>query len=159
PEADARRHADVRGRRRRARAPPPGARGRHPPRSRSARRGRRRRTGVGPPCLPVRTAGDGGGPAAAARAPPWRARLLRTGSRCQRDEASGRGGPRLADPGVRDRAHEPDETRRTFVFTRSEDRMHFYINGKLFGERGTEISVPLGSVEEWTIRNEDTQLH
>jgi len=45
------------------------------------------------------------------------------------------------------------------VFTRSADRMHFYINGKLFGESGTEITVPLGSVEEWTIRNEDNQLH
>jgi len=53
----------------------------------------------------------------------------------------------------------PTTARRTFVFTRSEDRMHFYINGKLFGERGTEITVPLGSVEEWTIRNEDNQLH
>ena len=53
----------------------------------------------------------------------------------------------------------PATTRRTFVFTRSADRMHFYINGKLFGESGTEITVPLGSVEEWTIRNEDNQLH
>jgi FtsP/CotA-like multicopper oxidase with cupredoxin domain len=50
-------------------------------------------------------------------------------------------------------------TRRTFVFTRSMDRMHFYINGKLFGEAGTTLTVPLGSVEEWTIRNEDNQLH
>jgi suppressor of ftsI len=45
------------------------------------------------------------------------------------------------------------------VFTQSADRTHFYINGKLFGERGTETTVPLGSVEEWTIRNEDNQLH
>ena len=37
--------------------------------------------------------------------------------------------------------------------------MHFYINGKLFGERGTQTTIPLGSVEEWTIRNEDNQLH
>src|SRR5262249_60103046 len=53
----------------------------------------------------------------------------------------------------------PTTTRRTFVFTRSGDRMPFYINGKLFGESGTEIRVPLGSVEEGTIRNEDNQLH
>jgi FtsP/CotA-like multicopper oxidase with cupredoxin domain len=53
----------------------------------------------------------------------------------------------------------PATTRRTFVFTRSMDRMHFYINGKLFGDRGTETRIPLGSVEEWTIRNEDNQLH
>jgi suppressor of ftsI len=53
----------------------------------------------------------------------------------------------------------PTTTRRTFVFTRSTDRAHFYINGKLFGERGTETRIRLGSVEEWTIRNEDNQLH
>src|SRR5262249_40882149 len=50
-------------------------------------------------------------------------------------------------------------TQRTFVFTRSMDRMHFYINGKLFGERGTQTTIRLGSVEEWTIRNSDNQLH
>jgi len=53
----------------------------------------------------------------------------------------------------------PATTQRTFVFTRSMDRMHFYINGKLFDEPGTETRIPLGSVEEWTIRNEDNQLH
>jgi suppressor of ftsI len=50
-------------------------------------------------------------------------------------------------------------TQRTFVFTRSMDRTHFYINGKLFGERGTQTTIRLGSVKEWTIRNEDNQLH
>ncbi|HTB75605.1 MAG TPA: multicopper oxidase domain-containing protein [Polyangiaceae bacterium] len=50
-------------------------------------------------------------------------------------------------------------TRRTFVFRRSMDRAHFYINGKLFGDPGTELTIPLGSVEEWTILNEDNQLH
>jgi FtsP/CotA-like multicopper oxidase with cupredoxin domain len=53
----------------------------------------------------------------------------------------------------------PVRTRRTFVFTRSMDRMRFYINGKLFGDADTTVSVPLGSVESWTIRNEDNQLH
>jgi FtsP/CotA-like multicopper oxidase with cupredoxin domain len=53
----------------------------------------------------------------------------------------------------------PVTARRAFVFTRSMDRMRFYINGKLFGEAGTTVTVPLGSVEEWTIRNEDNQLH
>lgn len=53
----------------------------------------------------------------------------------------------------------PATIRRTFVFTRSADRMHFYINGKLFGERGTQTTIRLGTVEEWTIRNEDNQLH
>jgi suppressor of ftsI len=53
----------------------------------------------------------------------------------------------------------PATTQRTFVFTRSMDRMHFYINGKLFDEPGTETRIRLGSVEEWTIRNEDNQLH
>ena len=53
----------------------------------------------------------------------------------------------------------PTTTRRTFVFTRSPDRLRFYVNGKLFGENGTEATIPLGSVEEWTIRNDDNQLH
>jgi len=53
----------------------------------------------------------------------------------------------------------PTTARRTLVFTRSEDRARFYINGKLFGDPGTETTIPLGSVEEWTIRNEDNQLH
>jgi FtsP/CotA-like multicopper oxidase with cupredoxin domain len=53
----------------------------------------------------------------------------------------------------------PTTTRRTLVFTRSQDRTRFYINGRLFGEAGTETTIPLGNVEEWTIRNEDNQLH
>jgi FtsP/CotA-like multicopper oxidase with cupredoxin domain len=53
----------------------------------------------------------------------------------------------------------PTTARRTLVFTRSEDRARFYINGKLFGEPGTETTIPLGKVEEWIIRNEDNQLH
>jgi FtsP/CotA-like multicopper oxidase with cupredoxin domain len=53
----------------------------------------------------------------------------------------------------------PVAVRRTFVFTRSDDRMRFYVNGKLFGEPGTTVTIPLGSVEEWTVVNEDNQLH
>ena len=53
---------------------------------------------------------------------------------------------------------ERPASRRSFVLTLSMDRMHFYINGKLFDEPGTETRIPLGSVEEWTIRNEDNRL-
>jgi FtsP/CotA-like multicopper oxidase with cupredoxin domain len=53
----------------------------------------------------------------------------------------------------------PVAVRRTFVFTRSDDRKRFFINGMLFGEPGTTVTIPLGSVEEWTIVNEDNQLH
>jgi FtsP/CotA-like multicopper oxidase with cupredoxin domain len=53
----------------------------------------------------------------------------------------------------------PVGAHRTFVFTRSMDRTTFFIKGKQFGDAGTTVTVPLGSVEEWTIRNEDNQLH
>jgi suppressor of ftsI len=49
--------------------------------------------------------------------------------------------------------------RRTFVFSRTEDRQKFFINGLQFDEQRTDVTVPLGAVEEWTLRNEDNQLH
>jgi suppressor of ftsI len=74
----------------------------------------------------------------------------------QRRVAAARARPSRALDSLR---MSPTTTQRTFVFTRSMDRTQFYINGKLFGESGTETTIPLGSVEEWTIRNQDNQLH
>jgi FtsP/CotA-like multicopper oxidase with cupredoxin domain len=49
--------------------------------------------------------------------------------------------------------------RRIFTFSRSEDRSKFFINGELFDSDRTDVTAVLGDVEEWTIRNEDNQLH
>ncbi len=49
--------------------------------------------------------------------------------------------------------------RRTFVFSRTADRQKFFINGQQFDEQRTDVTVRLGAVEEWTLRNEDNQLH
>jgi len=53
----------------------------------------------------------------------------------------------------------PIAQRRTFVFSRSEDRSAFFINGKLFDPDRTDVTAVLGEVEEWIVRNEDNQLH
>jgi suppressor of ftsI len=53
----------------------------------------------------------------------------------------------------------PIARRRTFTFSRTEDRQKFFINGLLFDEGRTDVTVMLGDVEEWTLRNEDNQLH
>jgi FtsP/CotA-like multicopper oxidase with cupredoxin domain len=53
----------------------------------------------------------------------------------------------------------PIANRRTFTFTRNEARTQFFINGKMFDEARTDTVVKLGDTEEWTIRNEDDELH
>lgn len=53
----------------------------------------------------------------------------------------------------------PIAQRRTFTFARNAERTAFTINGQQVDMSRTDVSVRLGDVEEWTIRNEDTQLH
>ncbi len=53
----------------------------------------------------------------------------------------------------------PIARRRTMVFSRTPDRTKFFINGELFDERRTDVTATLGDIEEWTLRNEDNQLH
>lgn len=53
----------------------------------------------------------------------------------------------------------PVTRRRTMTFTRNADETRFFINGKTFDPDRTDVTVTLGDTEEWTIRNEDTQLH
>ncbi len=53
----------------------------------------------------------------------------------------------------------PIANRRTLTFTRNEARTQFFINGKMFDEARTDTVVKLGDTEEWTILNEDDQLH
>jgi FtsP/CotA-like multicopper oxidase with cupredoxin domain len=49
--------------------------------------------------------------------------------------------------------------RRTIVFTESADGDTFFIDGKTFDMDRTDTRVKLGSVEEWTIRNNSDELH
>jgi suppressor of ftsI len=52
---------------------------------------------------------------------------------------------------------------RTFVFTQDSaldpDRQYFYINGQKFDAGRVDVRVPLGAIEEWTIRNNSDDLH
>jgi hypothetical protein len=49
--------------------------------------------------------------------------------------------------------------RRTMTFSWTADKTRFFINGQVFDETRTDVTVTLGNTEEWTIRNEDDQLH
>ena len=45
------------------------------------------------------------------------------------------------------------------TFSRTADETRFFINDQVFGETRTDVTVTLGNTEEWTIWNEDDQLH
>jgi FtsP/CotA-like multicopper oxidase with cupredoxin domain len=49
--------------------------------------------------------------------------------------------------------------RRTIVLSESKDGNTFFIDGKTFDEKRTDVRVKLGAVEEWTIRNDADELH
>ena len=53
----------------------------------------------------------------------------------------------------------PIAHRRTFAFSASADKQHFYINDEVFEENRTDVIVKLGDTEEWTILNKDSQYH
>jgi suppressor of ftsI len=53
----------------------------------------------------------------------------------------------------------PIAHRRTFAFSVSPDKAHFFINNVVFDENRTDVVVKLGDVEEWTILNQDSQYH
>jgi FtsP/CotA-like multicopper oxidase with cupredoxin domain len=52
---------------------------------------------------------------------------------------------------------------RTFVFSQTTtlkaNEQKFFIDGRLFDARRVDVRVPLGNVEEWTIRNDSDDLH
>jgi FtsP/CotA-like multicopper oxidase with cupredoxin domain len=55
------------------------------------------------------------------------------------------------------------DAKREVVFTETTttkaSEQRFFINGKQFDERRIDFRVPLGNVEEWTIRNDSDDLH
>jgi FtsP/CotA-like multicopper oxidase with cupredoxin domain len=48
---------------------------------------------------------------------------------------------------------------RTIVFTEDEDTQQFMIDGKQFDPNRVDQQVQLGTVEEWTVRNDTGELH
>ena len=55
------------------------------------------------------------------------------------------------------------DARRTVAFTQTtpakEADQHFFINGKMFDADRIDVRVPLGNIEEWTIRNDSDDFH
>ena len=55
------------------------------------------------------------------------------------------------------------DAQRTVVFTSTKtlnpQRQHFYVNGQEFDPSRIDIRVPLGNVEEWTVRNNSDDMH
>ena len=55
------------------------------------------------------------------------------------------------------------DAERTVIFTETttahEADQRFFINGKIFDAGRIDVRVPLGNVEEWTIRNDSDDLH
>jgi FtsP/CotA-like multicopper oxidase with cupredoxin domain len=48
---------------------------------------------------------------------------------------------------------------RTVEFTQKNDGVHFYLNGRIYDHDRIDTRVPLGNVEEWTIRNNSDDMH
>jgi FtsP/CotA-like multicopper oxidase with cupredoxin domain len=72
-----------------------------------------------------------------------------------RDETAGSPNPDLRSA--------PIAASRTWVFTQTKTlkakEQKFFVNGKLFDAERVDVRVPLGSVEEWTVRNDSDDLH
>jgi FtsP/CotA-like multicopper oxidase with cupredoxin domain len=49
--------------------------------------------------------------------------------------------------------------RRTWTFTEDEETSSFFINGKEFDPERVDVTPVLGTVEEWTLRNDTSEQH
>jgi FtsP/CotA-like multicopper oxidase with cupredoxin domain len=56
------------------------------------------------------------------------------------------------------RSRKIDATR-SVVFSQLNDDAHYYINGLMFDPERVDTRVPLGNVEEWTLRNDSDEMH
>lgn len=48
---------------------------------------------------------------------------------------------------------------RTFTLSEKPEENHYFINGQLFDPARVDTRVPLGNIEEWTIRNDSDDYH
>ena len=53
----------------------------------------------------------------------------------------------------------PIDARRTIVFSEDADAGQYFIDGRLYDHGRTDLRVPLGNVEEWTVRNRTQDFH
>lgn len=53
----------------------------------------------------------------------------------------------------------PPNKRRDYVFSESADGNTFFVNGKEFNINRVDFTVPVGHIEEWTIKNVSTEWH
>jgi len=49
--------------------------------------------------------------------------------------------------------------RRTFTLTQANDDKNFFMNGKHFDHTRVDTRVPLGNIEEWTVKNDTDDMH
>lgn len=76
---------------------------------------------------------------------------------------AGRSVPRAALPTAvapfRDLRAEPVAASREFVLTEDMEANQFFINGRMFDPSRVDVTARLGTVEEWTIRNDTKMDH
>ena len=65
----------------------------------------------------------------------------------------------LVFPKQLDLSHSPISAQRSMIFTEDEAANRYYINGRMFEHDRVDVRVPLGSIEEWTIRNQTQDFH
>ncbi|MEU6095183.1 multicopper oxidase family protein [Streptomyces sp. NPDC047079] len=58
-----------------------------------------------------------------------------------------------------DLTRAPIAARKTFVYTENKAGTKFFINGRAFDPHRTDFTSDLGTVEEWTVRNEADEAH
>ena len=51
------------------------------------------------------------------------------------------------------------DARRVVTFSEDSTAMHYFIDGRMFDHDRIDVRVPLGNVEEWTIRNQTQDFH
>jgi FtsP/CotA-like multicopper oxidase with cupredoxin domain len=86
-------------------------------------------------------------------------------NRRQLGEVTVSGSPVAAIPGIsvfpprEDLRDRRMDAYRTIRFSQLDDDEHFLIDGKSFDHMRTDTRVPLGNLEEWTVRNETDDFH
>jgi len=73
--------------------------------------------------------------------------------------ATGPPAPDLVFPHLSDLRASIINARRTIVFSENATATEYYVNGKQFDPLRTDVRVPLGNVEEWTVRNITPDFH
>jgi FtsP/CotA-like multicopper oxidase with cupredoxin domain len=62
-------------------------------------------------------------------------------------------------PAQKDLRQAPISLRRTVIFTEDEDTSRYFINGQLYDHNRIDARAALGTVEEWTVRNQTHDFH